>query len=98
MSGSRRHSEIVPLEEIRRAFDQPPWNKFGPIINIEQLAEITGRSRSTIYEWIRQGRLNGALRRRGKGYLIWRDKALALLFNSPKWGQDGETEHVQENL
>ncbi|MHC4180703.1 MAG: helix-turn-helix transcriptional regulator [Planctomycetota bacterium] len=94
MSKRGRHGEIVPLDDIRRAFDRPPWDKYGPIITPEQLAEITGRSRSTVYQWIQQGRMAGSLRRRGKGYLLWRDKAIHVLFNAPAWEPDGEKDHA----
>jgi predicted DNA-binding transcriptional regulator AlpA len=85
-----KEHEIVSPDEIAAAFAQPPWGGYAPIVAPEQLAEITGRSRSTIYQWIQQGRLDGALRRRGKGILIWRDKAISLLFNGPDWGPDGD--------
>ena len=39
----------------------------------------------TVYEWIAKGRLDGAFRKRGKHILIWRDRALDLLFNGPDW-------------
>lgn len=73
---------LKPLtkDEIRAALGDYP-----PIITPAQLAEITGISRSTVYQWIAQDRLKGALRRRGKHVLIWRDRAVELLFNGPRW-------------
>ena len=82
--------EIVSPDDIAAAFARPPWDKYGPIVTPEQLAKIAGRSRSTVYQWLQQGRLDGALRRRGKGVLIWRDKAIYLLFNGPNWGPTGD--------
>ena len=93
MSQRGKARQILQLDEIRRAFERPPWNKYGPMISPEEMAEITGRSRSTIYLWIEAGRLNGAVRRRGKGILIWRDKAIGLLFNGPEWRSHGENQH-----
>ena len=39
----------------------------------------------TIYEWMSKGRLDGAYRKRGKHALIWRDRALDVLFNGKEW-------------
>ena len=85
----KKHGIVSP-DEIAAAFAQPPLDGYRPIITPAQLAEITGRSRSTVYFWIAQGRLDGAIRRRGKGVLIWRDKAVGLLFNGPDWSPSGD--------
>jgi len=72
--------------EIARVFVGNLAEKFPPIISPEQLAELAGgRSVKTIYFWIAEGRLDGAFRKRGKHLLIWRDRAIDLLFNSPEW-------------
>lgn len=34
---------------------------------------------------IEVGRLDGAFRNRGKHILIWRDRALDIIFNGPEW-------------
>lgn len=80
----------LPLtkEEIERAFagatDAPP----GPILTPKQLAELLKLNAKTIYEWIARGRLEGAFRKRGKHNLIWRDRALKLIFNGPRLGDE----------
>ena len=38
-----------------------------------------------MYEWMASGRLDGAYRKRGKHALIWRDKALDILFTGKEW-------------
>lgn len=46
---------------------------------------MLGLSVKTIYEWMSKGRLDGAYRKRGKHALIWRDRALDILFNGKEW-------------
>ena len=48
---------------------------------MQQASLLLRRSPKTIYEWISKGRLNGALRRRGKGVLFYRDRLIVLIFN-----------------
>ncbi len=96
MSRRGKNREILSLDEIHRAFERPPWDRFGPIVTPEQLAEITGRSKSTIYLWIGKGRLKGAIRKRGKGVLVWRDRAIHHLFNDPAWQPSGEKDHEED--
>lgn len=66
--------------EIQRALGAAP-----AIISPKQLAALLGVSTKTIYHWIGADRLNGAFRRRGKHCLIWRDRALACIFNGRDW-------------
>jgi excisionase family DNA binding protein len=75
-------------EEIERAFAESSDSKTGPILSPLQLAALLGLSRKTIYEWIASGRLDGAFRKRGKHNLIWRDRALKLIFNGPDWSSN----------
>ena len=74
--------------EIQQAFAEGPGAQFPPILNTEQLASLLQISVKTVYAWIANGRLDGALRKRGKRHLIWRDRALDLLFNGPDWKND----------
>lgn len=80
---THRRSRAKPLsdDEIRAAIptDTPP------ILSAQQLAVLLGLSVKTVYEWIARGRLDGAFRKRGKHNLIWRDRALKLIFNGPEW-------------
>jgi excisionase family DNA binding protein len=79
-------SRLKPLsdDEIRAAVSAAT----PPILTPAQLAALLGLSRKTIYEWIARGRLDGAFRKRGKHNLIWRDRALKVLFNGPEWETD----------
>ena len=74
--------------EIQQAFADGPGAQFPPILSVVQLAALLQVSVKTTYEWIAKGRLNGAFRKRGKHHLIWRDRALDLLFNGPDWNHD----------
>ena len=71
--------------EIHQAFSEGPGAAVPVILSPIQLAGILGLSKKTIYEWIAKGRLDGAFRKRGKHNLIWRDRALEILFNGPEW-------------
>ncbi len=75
-------------EEIARAFTGAAAGRFPIILNPAQLADLVGLSVKTIYEWIAKGRLDGAFRKRGKHVLIWRDRAIALLFDGKEWTDD----------
>src|SRR5471032_1712050 len=72
-------------DEIARAFQDEMAERFPVIISPAQLAELLGYSCSTIYEWMAQGRFDGAYRRRGKHARFWRDRAIAIFFNTPEW-------------
>ncbi len=71
-------------EEIAR-----PAGMTAPVIlNPAQLASLIGISPKTVYEWLAKGRLDGAYRKRGKHLLIWRDRAIDILFNGKEWIND----------
>ena len=72
-------------EEIARPFAGERGERFPPILSPTQLAELIGISPKTVYEWLTRGRLDGAFRKRGKHVLLWRDRALDILFNGKSW-------------
>jgi len=78
MSSNRKR---LSRDELERAFG----NKVPPILSPEKLAQLLGLSVKTMYAWIAAGRLDGAFRKRGKHILIWRDRALDILFDGPDW-------------
>ncbi|KKM01932.1 hypothetical protein LCGC14_1789510 [marine sediment metagenome] len=81
-----RPGKQLRMDEIREGL-----KAFAPIVSPKQLAEIVGVGRSTIYDWIAKGRLDGTFRRRGKHQLIWLSRAIDLLFNGSDWrGDEGE--------
>lgn len=71
--------------EIAQAFAEGSGTPFPPILTVEQLAGLMQISTKTLYEWIAKGRLDGAFRKRGKHILVWRDRAIDLLFNGSEW-------------
>ena len=74
-------SKLLSKDEIRGALgDAAP-----PILSPAELAGLLRLSVKTIYEWIAKGRLDGAFRKRGKRCLIWRDRAIDILFNGKDW-------------
>lgn len=72
-------------EEIAAAFGGPNGDPAPPILTPNELAKLLGQSVKTIYYWIAEGRLHGAFRKRGKHVLIWRDRALEIIFNEKDW-------------
>jgi excisionase family DNA binding protein len=75
-------------DEIAGVFSGTAESPYPPILCPSQLADLVGLSVKTIYEWISQGRLDGSFRKRGKHVLIWRDRALEVLFNGKEWPHD----------
>ena len=71
--------------EIAQAFADDSGARTAPILSPDQLAALLQLSVKTIYEWITKGRLDGAFRKRGKHVLIWRDRAIDILFNGKEW-------------
>lgn len=71
--------------EIRAAFATDSPTPVPPILSVAELSTLTGVARKTLYEWIGRGRLDGAFRKRGKHHLIWRDRAIEILFNDSEW-------------
>ena len=62
------------------------------VLTPKQLAQLLGLSVKTIYWWIARGRLDGAFRKRGNHVLLWRDRAIEIVFNGPEWrsNDDGQ--------
>ncbi len=58
---------------------------YPPILSPQQLADLANLSVKTIYDWLAKGRLDGAVRKRGKHCLIWRDRAIRILFDGKEW-------------
>ncbi len=72
--------------EIARVFDQTVAGQpFPPIVDPEQIAQMLGYSKSTIYEWLCKGRFDGAYRKRGKRVKFLRDRVLSIFFDGPDW-------------
>jgi excisionase family DNA binding protein len=84
MAGTRTNK--LSKTEITQAFtDEQGQQTLPPILSPDGLADLLDLSVKTIYEWIAKGRLDGTFRKRGKHVLIWRDRAVDLLFNGPDW-------------
>ena len=85
---ARKRKPTLSRDEIARPFARPDGSDHSPIMSPAQLAAVCGLSPKTIYAWVAMGRLDGAVRKRGKHLLIWRDRALDLIFNGPEWNHD----------
>jgi excisionase family DNA binding protein len=84
---SARRRPLSP-DEVARAFTGAAGDRYPVILAPAPLADLLGLSVKTLYEWIARGRLDGAFRKRGKHVLIWRDRAIDLLFNGKDWAHD----------
>ena len=82
MSGPKCH---LTSDEIKQAFVGKAGDDFPVILSPGKLAALLGVSPKTVYDWIARGRLDGAFRKRGKHVLIWRDRALNILFGGKDW-------------
>lgn len=71
--------------EMQQAFADGHGAQFPVILTVDELAVLARISKKTVYEWIAKGRLDGAFRKRGKHHLIWRDRAIDMLFNGKEW-------------
>ena len=91
MTARKPRPSLTP-DELRRPFSDGGSDDHPPIMSPEQLAALCGKSVKTIYYWMQEGRLNGAFRKRGKHVLIWRDRALDILFNGPDWTHEERRE------
>jgi excisionase family DNA binding protein len=77
-------------DEIAEAFIGKAGDEHPVILSPAKLAALLSLSPKTIYQWIAQGRLDGSFRRRGKHVLIWRDRAIEILFNGKPWSTSDE--------
>jgi excisionase family DNA binding protein len=84
---STRHRPLSK-DEFARAFAGAATMSFPVILSPSQLADLLGCSVKTVYEWLAKGRLDGAYRKRGKHVLLWRDRALEIIFNGPNWSKN----------
>jgi len=80
-----KHLRKLSKPEIQQAFADGPGTQFPPILTVAQLADLVQISPKTIYERVAKGRLDGAFRKRGKHLLVWRDRAIDILFNGKEW-------------
>jgi len=81
---STRKRNLTP-GDLEQAFANADAGRFPIIMSPAQLANLLGVSVKTVYDWIAKGRLDGAFRKRGKHCLIWRDRALEIIFNGADW-------------
>lgn len=84
MAARKPHPPISD-DEFARPFAGRWGDTYPPVLSPADLAGLIGLSPKTVYLWIAPGRLDGAYRKRGKHGLLWRDRALNLLFNGKEW-------------
>jgi excisionase family DNA binding protein len=78
-------TQRITSDEIQVAFnDDATRSAFPPILSPEQFAQLLGVGRSTVYLWISQGRIDSAVTKIGKHQLIWRNRAIEIIFNKNK--------------
>jgi hypothetical protein len=71
--------------EIAGAFADPIWaEKYPPILDVDQAAELLRLPKSTIYDWSSRDLLKTCAARAGKHLRFFRDRLVAMIFNNPK--------------
>ena len=82
--------KILTREQIRQMFaeDGERWPPFLTTKRLQQM--LCFKSEKTVYDWIAKGRLDGAVCKRGKRYMIIRDLAVDILINGPEWRTNGK--------
>ena len=69
-------------KEIERAFSHPIWaERFPPVLDVNQAAELARVPKSTVYAWSSKGQLRGCARRVGKHLRVFRNRFLIRIFN-----------------
>jgi len=80
-----QRTDNLSKAEIARAFVGETGETFLPIMGLEDVARLLGRSPSTLREWITKGYFKGCFRKRGKRFSFWRDRVVDMFFNGPDW-------------
>jgi excisionase family DNA binding protein len=69
-------------KEIAAAFSDSRWaDRFPPILNVDQAAELVDVPKNTIYTWSSQGLLRGCSRKVGRHLRFFRDRLVKKIFN-----------------
>ena len=72
----------ISREEIASAFTTDIYSdRFPPIMNVQQAAELLQVPKHTLYEWNSRGRLNGCSQRLGKHLRFFRDRLVHKVMN-----------------
>jgi hypothetical protein len=68
--------------EIAAAFADPQWaERFPPLLNADQAAELAGVPKATIYSWSSRGLLKGCSRKVGRRLRFFRDRFIKRILN-----------------
>lgn len=86
----RPKKPLLTAEEIRRPFEGDGGAAYGPVLDIDEVAELFRKGVGTIREWKAKGRLDGTFVKRGKHILFWRDKVIHAVFNTGEWKSDDD--------
>lgn len=82
-------------QEITAAFADPEvLAKFPPILGPDRMAELLGISRATLYLWLQLGHFATATYQRRRNIVLWRDGAIEVVFNHPKWRKPLVTSNI----
>ena len=81
MSGQKDNLHLTD-DETKELFADPFWaEKFPPILNVEQAAQLINVPIATIYDWSSRGLLDSCKRKTGRHLRILRDRYVKQLFN-----------------
>ena len=79
----RPHKPMIAIEEIAQAFEEAGWP---PVLNVVHVAEILHLSTKSVYDWHAKGRFKGAVVKRGKHLLFFRNRLIDAVFNGKSEG------------
>jgi excisionase family DNA binding protein len=67
----------LTIKELGQIFGDSPWaERFPPILNVDQAADLLQVPKQTIYDWSSRGLLDGCKARIGKHLRLFRDRLL----------------------
>jgi hypothetical protein len=73
--------KLTPAEVAKTFADPALAAKYGPILTIEEAADLVQVPAETLRGWRSRGLLDSCSRRVGKRVRIWRDRLVLWLFN-----------------
>jgi len=75
----------VTEDEINSLFTGEWAAKYPPLLTFNEVAELFRARPKTVYQWIAQGRFDGACRKRGKRYVFLRNRVMHIYLNDKDW-------------
>ncbi len=75
----------IARSAIAETFLKETARLYPPILGAVEAANLLKVPIKTVRNWLAEGRLDSAARKRGRRWLIWRDALIDLIFNGENW-------------